>query len=43
MFELKRRKKYSVRDFVTIVLFECGSRGLDYETGAEYCSSQDSG
>jgi hypothetical protein len=39
MFELqKKKKKYSVRDFVTIVLFECGSGGLDHETGAEYCS-----
>jgi hypothetical protein len=25
MFELQKRRKNSVRDFVTIVLFECGS------------------
>jgi hypothetical protein len=37
--ELRKKKKYSVKDFVTIVLFQSCSGRLDYETRVEYGTS----
>jgi hypothetical protein len=38
-----QKKKYSVKDFVTIVLFQSCSGRLDYETRVEYGTSWYSG
>jgi hypothetical protein len=39
MLELWQKEKYSVKDFVTIVLFQSCSGRLDYETRVEYGTS----
>ncbi len=39
----KKKKIIPSGILLRLFLFECGSRGLDHETGVEHCSSGDSG